>query len=539
MSNDRKTIVQRDSFGSVARRITCGIAGLAVLAAAAATDGTWASATAGGNWSDTTKWVDGILPADGGVARFDFNGFDYTINATGVETTLGGFSLSNTTPRDKEVIFNGGTFNLVPPARIDQTHGAFNFRGTLVCEGDIVFNGGADESRFLLFGDQSLGGRIIISNMYVRIQNDGSLGPAPATLRPDAIILAGGALQNGQNFSSVSATRGITITEEGGYLMAGYQAPASLTIHSPITGPGALGITYENSPVTLSTPANDWAGDTRVGVYGPGWGTAVSQFWLQLGADEVIPHGEGKGQLFLGPYQTFCNGRIFCNAPAAADATLEMCGHEETVNALQGGVRAYLSSTNGPARLILASDADSAYAGVVKTNVTVVKRGTGTLRLNGAYVHGGVDLEAGTLVIGPANVYADATVNLKGGDVSVVPSGGCYEWWGNPGASAETFSTWHAYPRYGENANRFGSTARARYRSRWYVPEAGTYSFLASYGGRAVLWIDGVQVVSNESASAAAKVVQNVAVGAGWHDVEQLYQRTTTGGVSQNLLASG
>ena len=207
MSNDRKTIGQRDSFGSVARRITCGIAGLAVLAAAAATDGTWASATAGGNWSDTTKWVDGILPADGGVARFDFNGFDYTINATGVETTLGGFSLSNTTPRDKEVIFNGGTFNLVPPARIDQTHGAFNFRGTLVCEGDIVFNGGADESRFLLFGDQSLGGRIIISNMYVRIQNDGSLGPAPATLRPDAIILAGGALQNGQNFSSVSATR--------------------------------------------------------------------------------------------------------------------------------------------------------------------------------------------------------------------------------------------------------------------------------------------------------------------------------------------
>ena len=420
----------RGGFTSIGR-LACGfLAGISALAATAATDGTWAKPTAGGSWLDAANWVGGVLPSDGGVARFDFNGFDYTINATGVETTLGGFSLSNTTPRDKEVIFTGGTFNLVPPARIDQTHGAFNFRGTLVCEGDIVFNGGADESRFLLFGNQSLGGRIIISNMYVRIQKDGSLGPAPATLRPDAIILAGGALQNGQSISSVNATRGITLTEEGGYLMAGYLAPASLTIHSPITGPGALGITYENSPVVLANPANDWSGDTSVGVYGPGWGVAASQFWLQLGADEVIPHGEGKGRLFLGPYQTFCNGRIFCNEPAAPSATLEMSGHEETVNALQGGVRAFLSSTNGPSRLILASDADSAFAGTVNADVTVVKRGAGTLRLNGAYVQGNVDLEAGTLVVGLGNLYASATVNLLGGDVSVVPSGGCYEWWG-------------------------------------------------------------------------------------------------------------
>ena len=177
---------------------------------------------------------------------------------------------------------------------------------------------------------------------------------------------------------------------------------------------------------------------------------AASQFWLQLGADEVIPHGEGKGQLLLGPYQTFCNGSVFCNEPAAPSATLEMSGHEETVNALQGGVRAYLSSTNGPSRLILASDADSAFAGTVNADVTVVKRGAGTLRLNGAYVQGNVDLEAGTLVVGPGNIYAGATVNLLGGDVSVVPSGGCYEWWGNSGSSTETFSTWHAYPRYGE-----------------------------------------------------------------------------------------
>ena len=519
----------------------CVLAWVALMsiAAHAATDGTWAKPTAGGSWSDAANWVGGVLPSDGGVARFALNNWNFTVDASGVETTLGGFFFSNTTKRDQAVWINGGTFNLVPPARIEQSGGCFELRGTLVCEGDIVFNGGADESRFLLFGNQSIAGRTIISNMYVRIQKDASLGPVPATLRPDAVILAGGALQNGQSFSSVSATRGITLTEEGGYLMAGYLAPASLTINSPITGPGALGITYENSPVVLANPANDWSGDTRVGVYGPGWGTAVSQFWLQLGADEVIPHGEGKGQLLLGPYQTFCNGSVFCNEPAAPSATLEMSGHEETVNALQGGVRAYLSSTNGPARLILASDADSAYAGTVKTNVTVVKRGAGTLRLNGAYVQGNVDLEAGTLVVGPGNLYASATVNLLGGDVSVVPSGGCYEWWGNSGSATETFSTWHAYPRYGERVSRFGSTSRARYRSRWYVPEACMYSFMASYGGRAVLWIDGAQVISNDNIRAEAKVVRDVPLSAGWHDVEQLYQRTTMDTAYNNMLASG
>ena len=529
----------RKGFTSIGR-MACGfLAGFSVLAAVAATDGTWASATAGGNWSDTTKWMGGILPGDGGVANFNFTAWDFNIVATGVETTLGGFAFTSTAPRDKEVIFENGTFHLVAPARIELAGGNFAvYGGTIDCAGDLVFSG-SSMSRFRLTGNQSIAGRTIISNMYVRIQKDASLGPAPATLRADAVILAGGALQNGQNFSSVSATRGITLTEEGGYLMAGYLAPASLTINSPITGPGALGITYENSPVVLANPANDWSGDTRVGVYGPGWGTAVTEFWLQLGADEVIPHGEGKGQLFLGPCQTFCNGRIFCNEPAAPSATLEMSGHEETVNALQGGVRAYLSSTNGPARLILASDADSAYAGTVKTDVTVVKRGTGTLRLNGAYVHGGVDLEAGTLVVGPGNVFADATVNLKGGDVSVVPSGGCYEWCGNSGSSTETFNAWYAYPRYGERVSRFGSTSRARYRSRWYVPEAGTYSFMASYGGRAVLWIDGAQVISNDNVSAVAKVVQDVPLSAGWHDVEQLFERTTMDVAYNNMLASG
>ncbi|MBR0505142.1 MAG: hypothetical protein IJJ84_07015, partial [Kiritimatiellae bacterium] len=237
------------------RRIhgTLAIAWMALMsiAAHAATDGTWASATAGGNWSDSTKWVDGILPADGGVARFAFTGWNYTVDASGVNTTLGGFSFSNTTKRDQTVWFSGGTFNLVPPARIEQAGGCFEFRGTLVYDGDLVFSGDGSDSRFMLTGEQAIAGRTIISNMYVRIQRDASLGPAPATLRPDAIILAGGALQNGASFASVDATRGITLTEEGGYLMAGYQVPASLTIHSPITGPGALGITYENSPVVL------------------------------------------------------------------------------------------------------------------------------------------------------------------------------------------------------------------------------------------------------------------------------------------------
>ena len=159
------------------------------IAAHAATDGTWVSATVGGNWSDTTKWVDGILPADGGVARFNFTAWNFNIEATGVETTLGGFAFTSTAPRDMEVIIHGGTFHLVPPARIELNGGIFALDGTVDCEGDIVFSGDST-SRIRLVGDKSIAGRTIISNMYVRIQKDASLGPAPAALRPDAIILA-------------------------------------------------------------------------------------------------------------------------------------------------------------------------------------------------------------------------------------------------------------------------------------------------------------------------------------------------------------
>ena len=46
---------------------------VAVLAVAVgATDGTWASASAGGSWFTAANWTSGAIPGDGGTAYFNF-----------------------------------------------------------------------------------------------------------------------------------------------------------------------------------------------------------------------------------------------------------------------------------------------------------------------------------------------------------------------------------------------------------------------------------------------------------------------------------
>ena len=71
------TITIRGGFTSVGRLACVFLAGISSVAATAATDGTWASATAGGNWSDAANWVGGVLPSDGGVARFALTGWPF------------------------------------------------------------------------------------------------------------------------------------------------------------------------------------------------------------------------------------------------------------------------------------------------------------------------------------------------------------------------------------------------------------------------------------------------------------------------------
>lgn len=497
--------------------LTAGVCG-AVFAA----DGTWKDGSAGGSWSDASRWVDGVLPDDGGIANLSFTKPPLHVDATGVTATLGGIDFRSALDANQQVTLANGTFTLVPPARISVAKGSLALNeNQLTNDGDTLFCGA---ERIILMAPQNLSGRAIISNAYLRVSGDTALGTSPSTLWTDAIVLDNGTLQNAVNFVNLSPNRGITLTERGGFLMAGYNMPARLTIAAPITGPGALGINYENSPVYLANPANDYVGDTSVGTHGPGWNAASQAFALHLAANEVIPHGAGKGRLNIGLETTFYNSLPYMKFEQNPNAYLNLDGHVETVNALTAGPRAYVASTNVAGRLILASNEDSDFRGTLCAGATLEKRGSGTLKTYGGVIEGDIELKEGTLETGGENI-SSGRVTLMGGAMRIVPPSGCQYWYASSEAGTEQWLGWKRWPEAGRTALNLNAHARARYRCRWRVPEDGTYSFLKSYSGLAELWIDGDLIVSNLAANAAATVVPNKTLAAGWHDVELLFYR--------------
>ena len=210
-----------------------------------------------------------------------------------------------------------------------------------------------------------LSGRLIVRG-NVRVTSDTALGPAPATLQADKIILDGGGLENcAPNYTfRIEPTRGITLTANGGYLGVGYYNGA-MDVAAPITGTGALGLNYENRPLTLSNPANDWTGGLVIGSAGPGANLDMGLRFL-LGADEVIPDGAGKGPVLFSPFATWYNWTSLPNKTVRTilDATMNLNGHSETVNCISNGVRSLITDSVGGGSLTVGGDgSDSEFRG--------------------------------------------------------------------------------------------------------------------------------------------------------------------------------
>jgi autotransporter-associated beta strand protein len=495
-----------------------------------AADGVWTNAVSG-NWSDTTKWADNIVAGDGGTAAFQAaSGTFFVTNDYAAPVVLAGLSANTNAGAGAQWNIVGGTNELVAPAVINTRYAGDNGlsvrNSTLAGSDDILCTG---LGRFFLGLDNLYTGRTIISNGNVRVARDSGFGPAPATLRADAIILDYGGLENDDNSFVLTnhPNRGITVTARGGFIGCGYTS-AGMRIESPVTGPGFLGINFENCPVTLANPANDYAGGTVVGTNGPGANPLSCV--LRLGQSEVLPHGAGKGGLKIGADSSHNN--------TLPTATLDLNGKTETVNTLSSGPRAALTSSTAGGRLSVgALDEDSDYRGTLASGATLEKRGAGTLRLAGATLTAGtVDAKAGTVVSGGPNLAAGATLLLDGADLTLTAPSGLYEYRGASAgnspdlAAALTYTGWQVWPAKGTTAltAEFPNNTQFVYRGKWYVEEAGTYSFAKGFDDGGYLALDGVTVLSN-AVTATRAVVNDVAVGAGWHTVEVRYSQGAGG----------
>jgi len=514
---------------SKGRAGVCVVIGLtaAVAMRCGAADGVWKSPSTGA-WSDSSKWVDGVIAGGGGVATFQGASGYYEITndmGTVVLSEIRGNPDSTPESIAAEWRLVGGTFELISPALLDTTaHGINLRRTTLTGSADIRITG---PGRTFLGDDNLFTGRTIVSNGNARVARDSGFGPVPGAYKSDAIILDNGGLQNddGNYALVIHANRGITLSPRGGFLGAGYVG-GSTQVDGPITGSGTLGINYEFSPVILNNPANDYSGGTVVGTNGLG-ASLGSGSLLRLGQDEVLPHGVGKGGLSINPWAGY-NDKL-------PTATLDLNGKSETVNTLSSGPKAVItSSVAGQGTLIVGGlNEDCDWRGALKGGATIEKQGSGTLSAIGARIEDGtLWLKDGTLLIGGPNVMAGGTVVFDGGNMQLARPSGLDEYRG-AGAQIDlsaplTYTGWRPMPEKGSTADTsvFPNNTQYVYRGRWYLAEDGVYSFGKCFDDGGYLAIDGVPLILNNT-SAARVVTNNVALAAGWHSVEFRYAQGT------------
>jgi len=483
-------------------------------------DGVWKSPQPG-NWSDATKWSGGV-PGDGGAAAFSAAAGTFAITNDRGTVTLSRL-FANTNADDAAMVAEwriiGGTNEMVAPAVIYTKGHSFSVReGTLSGNTDITITG---LGRFFLGDNNLYTGRTIVSNGNVRVARDSGLGPVPVAFSANAITLDGGGMANDDNGYTlvIHTNRGITVTANGGFLSAGYMN-AGLQVNGPVTGAGLLGINYENSPVILNNPLNDYSGGTVVGTNGPAANKDCAPT-LKLGQNEVIPHGSGKGGLKINT-----DGGFYNTLP---NATLDLNGMTETVNALASGPRAVItSSLANQGRLIVGGlGDDSEYRGSLNGGATIEKRGSGTLTVIGARLSNGtLDLREGTLRTGGANLEAGSTVLFSGGDLLLSQPAGLYEFYGTGGAAFDRYAAlsyggWRLWPEKASEtvAATFVNGRQYSYRGRWCLPQSGVYSFAKGFNDAGSLTIDGVNLLYSTLMDERA-VTNNVPLAAGWHTVD-------------------
>lgn len=181
---------------------------------------------------------------------------------------------------------------------------------------------------------------------------------------------------NGSNIWDVTAGRTLTV---GGVVSGAHT----------ITKQGA-------GTVNLSSSENAYTGDTTISL-----GT------LQLGANEVIPHGIGKGNLTV-------NG------------TLDLNTYSETINGLSG-VGTVDTVAGGMPTLTISNTVANTFSGAISNSagaLSLVKSGSGLLTLSGTNGYcGGTSINAGLVSVTTDTALGTGAVTFNGGTRLTVATG--------------------------------------------------------------------------------------------------------------------
>ncbi len=476
-----------------------------------ASDGVW---TAGaGVWTNSASWSGGVIPGAGDSASFLGSGGMVTLPA-GFPFNLSSL-LFNTNGVYGTWTLTGETNTLVAPAEVRVEGTTYTglttisnvLTGTagLTKTGTGILELGASANLFS-------GPVKIAGNGMVRVRSDLTLGTMPASPTADAIILDGGVLANLMDPLTVSVNRGISVGASNGWLIS--RNFATTTINSAITGTGSVFIARHNGSVVFKHPDNAYLGNTTLGAFCVGTPTDGISL-LQLGADEVIPHGAGKGKLVF---------------DGAQRGILDLNGKTETVNTvLSSGDLCITNSASQPGVLKAGLDnANMGFGGDIRARATLEKIGSGRLIFaDNGRSQGGIKVTDGTLDFSHGSSLGTMTVTLDGGSLNMtntqpglvesmtaIPDAYLHPWMNMTETSVRIGTIMANLPLIG-----YPDYTQYGYKGQMYVPSESLYSFAKNFDNGGYLAIDGVTYISN-NVLGDVTVVRNVNLSAGWHALD-------------------
>jgi autotransporter-associated beta strand protein len=337
----------------------------------------------------------------GRTVSFDLNSFDQTIagltNTTGLTDrsqrilNSGGQSATLSISNTADFAFSGNIYgtnlNLDKSGPGTQTLSASNpFTGTTT----------------VIEGILSLAHSSALQNSALETSSS-IAGNATNGLRTTVTSLTLGGLIGDKNLASVFTTA------SGGYggLTALSLNPGNDTAfdYSGIIADGAAGMTLTKSGAgtQILSAANTWSGSTT-----------VSTGTLKLGASGAIPDGSGKGNVTV-------NG------------TLDLNGHDETINGLSGtGVVDSTAAETAATLTIGANNQTSEFAGTILNSgaaaaLGLSKTGSGTVTLSGTNTYTGpTTINTGILLINSPSALdgtSGITVYGTGGNALAIAGG--------------------------------------------------------------------------------------------------------------------
>ena len=244
---------------------------------------------------------------------------------------------------------------------------------------NLTVNGG-NGLNLTLTGDNTYTGITTLIGGNLLIDSDNRMGPPPATVVANKLILDGGTLVTTATFT-LHENRGITMGNSAGTINT---SPGTTLTYQGIISGGTGSFIKEGSGTLILSGANTYTGATTI---------ANSGGTLRLGTSGAIPDASA---LTVG-----------------SSATFDLAGFSKTIGSL-AGTGTVTSSAAGTLTLTTGgNNTSTAFSGILQngsaTSVALTKNGSGTLTLGGANTYTGITTISG----GEISINADTRLGAE------------------------------------------------------------------------------------------------------------------------------